>query len=262
VIHAITFDTSVFFDRLFHPDSAHWWAMWKVVYISVIAQTVGTIFGTVLALWGMSRFVVLRSLAFAYTLLFRGTPVIIQIFFIYLSANIFLGFDLFPREVDLGFSTVEGAVIAGIVALSLNESAYMAEISRAGINSIDRGQFEAGLTVGMRRGQVLRRIVLPQAARVMVPGLGNEFNNMLKTTSLLAFIGVYELFQDAQVAISTSYQPTEIFAAVAVWYLILTSVWTLIQVQIERRLGISDRAESESWLTRIFGISPDHRVNA
>jgi polar amino acid transport system permease protein len=96
----------------------------------------------------------------------------------------------------------------------------------------------------------------------MVPGLGNEFNNMLKTTSLLAFIGVYELFQDAQVAISTSYQPTEIFAAVAVWYLILTSVWTLIQVQIERRLGISDRAESESWLTRIFGISPDHRVNA
>src|SRR5690606_37807826 len=130
---------------------------------------------------------------------------------------------------------------------ALNEGAYMSEISRAGITSIDDGQLEAGLVVGMTEGQAMRRIVLPQAARVIVPGLGNEFNNMLKTSSLVSVIGVTELYQDGQIALSEGFKYPEVFLAVALWYLIITTVWMLIQVQIERRLGRSVRNEDENW---------------
>jgi polar amino acid transport system permease protein len=97
----------------------------------------------------------------------------------------------------------------------------------------------------------MRRIVLPQAARVIVPPLGNEFNNMLKTTSLLAFIGVTELFQDAEIHYSQTFRPVEYFTAVAFWYLVLTSIWTLIQAWIERRLAASERGEELSFRERL-----------
>ncbi len=106
----------------------------------------------------------------------------------------------------------------------------------------------------MTYGLAMRRIVLPQAARVIVPPLGNEFNGMMKTTSLLAFIGVYELFLDAEQGYSVTFKPVEYFAAVAFWYLVLTTVWSLIQVQIERKLGASDREEGEGWAQRLLGI--------
>src|SRR5207253_808673 len=108
---------------------------------------------------------------------------------------------------------------------------------RAGIDSVDKGQLEAARSLGMTTRLAMRRVVLPQAARVIVPPLGNEFNAMMKTTSLLAFIGVYELFQDADVHYSNTFQPVEYFLAVAFWYLVLTSVWTLVQAQIERKLA-------------------------
>ena len=139
-------------------------------------------------------------------LFFRGTPVIVQIFFVYFGANLFLGFDLFPRTVGLGFITVDGASVAGMVALAVNEGAYMSEIIRAGIGAIDRGQMEAAKSVGMPPALAMRRIVLPQAARIIVPPLGNEFNGMLKNTSLLAFIGVLEMFQDADIRYSVDLQ--------------------------------------------------------
>jgi polar amino acid transport system permease protein len=142
-------------------------------------------------------------------------------------------------------------VLAGILALSINEGAYMSEIIRAGIASVDRGQLEAAKSVGMLHSMGMRRIVLPQAARVIVPPLGNEFNSMLKTTSLLAFIGVYELFQDADVHYSNTFKPVEYFLAVACWYLLLTSVWALIQAQIERRLAASDRVDELSLRERL-----------
>jgi len=109
----------------------------------------------------------------------------------------------------------------------------------------------------MTRRLAMRRIVLPQAARVIVPPLGNEFNNMLKTTSLAAFIGVYELFLDADVHYSATFKPTEIFGAVAVWYLVLTGLWSIVQSRIERKLGRSDREEgvaSVRFRDRLFGM--------
>jgi polar amino acid transport system permease protein len=118
----------------------------------------------------------------------------------------------------------------------------MREIIRAGIDSIDKGQLEAARSLGMRQGLAMRRIILPQALRVIVPPLGNEFNNMMKTTSLVYTIGVYELFADAEQGYSQTFHP-EYFVAVAFWYLVLTSVWSLIQAAIERRLGVSDRGD-------------------
>lgn len=242
------------FGHYLTPDATLWRALWTTVYVSVIAQTVGTFLGLFGALGGMSSFWPFRIVSGIYIWFFRGTPVIVQIFFWYQGATILTGLELFPREISLGFATLPGAAVAGITALAMNEGAYMAEIIRAGIASVDRGQTEAGLSVGMTQRQAMRRIVIPQAARVIVPGLGNEFNNMLKTSSLLTFIGVYELFQNAQVMYSESFQPVEVYLAVALWYLVLTTVWSIIQAQIERRLGRSERAEDEAWYTRLFGI--------
>ena len=114
----------------------------------------------------------------------------------------------------------------------------MREIIRAGIDAIDKGQMEAARSLGMTHRLAMRRIVLPQAARVIVPPLGNEFNAMIKNTSLVFTIGVYEMFSDAEIHYSTSFLPVEYFGAVAVWYLVLTTVWTLIQSQIERKLAV------------------------
>jgi polar amino acid transport system permease protein len=110
---------------------------------------------------------------------------------------------------------------------------------------------EAAKSLGMRYGLAMRRIVLPQAARVIVPPLGNEFNNMLKTTSLVFTIGVYEMFADAEIHYSNTFQPVEYFLAVAFWYLVLTGVWGVIQAWIERRLGVSERGEELSFRERL-----------
>jgi polar amino acid transport system permease protein len=111
---------------------------------------------------------------------------------------------------------------------------------------------EAAQSVGMTRRLAMRRIVLPQAARVIVPPLGNEFNNMMKTTSLIFFIGVTELFGDAEIRYSTTFKPVEYFTAVAFWYLVLTTVWSVIQAQIERKLSISERVDELSFRERVF----------
>ena len=118
----------------------------------------------------------------------------------------------------------------------------MREIIRAGIDSVDRGQMEAAKSIGMTYGKAMRRIILPQAARVIVPPLGNEFNNMMKNTSLLFTIGVFELFAYSEQNYSQFFI-ADYFLAVAVWYLLLTTVWTFIQAWIERRLAESERGE-------------------
>jgi polar amino acid transport system permease protein len=110
---------------------------------------------------------------------------------------------------------------------------------------------EAARSLGMTHGLAMRRIVLPQAARVIVPPLGNEFNAMLKNTSLVFTIGVYELFADAEITYSTRFQPVAIFGAVAVWYLVLTTVWTVIQAWIERKLAVSERGDDVSFWERL-----------
>ena len=239
-------------DRIGHPDGVFLHALWRTVYIAVVAQALGVLLGLIAALMRMSKLRPLRFLSGAYVLVFRGTPVIVQIFYVYFGTNLLFGFTLIPNALHLGLFTLSGAVVAGIVALALNEGAYMREIIRAGIDAIDKGQLEAAKSVGMTHRLAMRRVVLPQAARVIVPPLGNEFNNMMKTTSLLFFIGVYELFGDADVHYSTTFKPVEYFTAVAFWYLALTTVWSLIQSQIERKLAVSELEDTLGLRERLF----------
>jgi polar amino acid transport system permease protein len=244
VLPAINVEWSIVAQRIFSPEPEFWRALLTTVVIAIVAQALGIVFGLLSALAGLSRFAAVRALSAAYVLIIRGTPLIVQIFFIFFGANLFFGFQLFPREVEIAGLAVSGAILAGTAALAINEGAYMSEIIRAGIQSVDPGQMEAALAVGMTRPLAMRRIVLPQAARVIVPPLGNEFNNMIKNTSLLAFIGVYEMFFDAEVHYSTTFKPVEYFLAVAFWYLVLTTIWSLIQTQIERRLNPAEQVRN------------------
>jgi polar amino acid transport system permease protein len=246
-----SFEWHILWDRIFHPDHAFALALWRTVFIAVVAQVLGVVLGLVAALMRMSKLWPLRALSNLYTLVFRGTPVIVQIFFVYYGVNLLFGLTVIPNELNLGFVRMPGQVLAGIIALGINEGAYMREIVRAGIDAVDRGQMEAAKSLGMTYALGMRRIVLPQAARVIVPPLGNEFNNMLKTTSLLAFIGVTELFQDAEIHYSQTFKPVEYFAAVAFWYLVLTSIWSVIQAWIERRLAASERGDELSFRERV-----------
>jgi polar amino acid transport system permease protein len=244
-------DWHIIWERIFHPDHVFFRAMYTTVYIAVIAQVIGVLLGLVAALMRQSKLLPLRLLSGLYVLLFRGTPLLVQIFFIYFGANLLLGFTLIPNTLDLGLFRLDGAVVAGILALGINEGAYMREIIRAGIDAVERGQMEAARSLGMTYRLATRRIVLPQAARVIVPPLGNEFNNMLKTTSLVFTIGVYEMFADAEIHYSQTFKPVEYFAAVAFWYLVLTGVWSVIQAYIERRLAESERGEEVSFFERL-----------
>jgi len=237
--------------RIAHPDHVFFRALYTTVYMAVIAQAMGVFLGLLAALARTSKIAPLRWLSGIYVWIFRGTPLLVQIFFIYYGANQLLGFTLVPNTLNFGLFGLDGAVVAGILALGINEGAYMREIIRAGIDSIDRGQMEAAKSLGMRYSLAMRRIILPQAARVIVPPLGNEFNNMLKNTSLVFTIGVYELFADAEILYSQNFQPVEVFMAVAFWYLVLTTVWSLIQSWIERKLGASDRGDELSFFDRL-----------
>ncbi|HLY29950.1 MAG TPA: amino acid ABC transporter permease, partial [Ktedonobacterales bacterium] len=163
--------------------------------------------------------------------------------------------DIFTPLGFVGIFT--DSFIAGMVALSLNEGAYMAEIVRAGIDSIDIGQMEAAKSLGMTYAQGMRRIVLPQAMRVIIPPLGNEFNNMLKTTSLVSTISLYELLGAAEQIGNFQFRTLELLVTASIWYLAMTTVWGFIQAQIERRFNAStlDPALRDiPWWQRILGL--------
>jgi polar amino acid transport system permease protein len=241
----------VVWDRIAHPDHAFFLALTRTVYIAVIAQAMGVVLGLIAALMRMSKLRILRLISGIYVWIFRGTPLLVQIYFIYYASNQLVGFTLIPTTLHGAFFSLDGAIFAGILALGVNEGAYMREIIRAGIDAIDKGQMEAATSLGMRYGLAMRRIVLPQAARVIVPPLGNEFNNMLKNTSLLYTIGVLEMFANAEIGYSNTFLGAEYFLAVAFWYLVLTTVWTFIQAAIERKLAVSERGEELSFRERL-----------
>src|SRR6266536_3483409 len=228
-------DWHILWQRIFHPDHVFVLALWRTIYISVCAQVLGVVLGLIGALMRMSRLLPLRLLSGLYVLIFRGTPLIVQIFFVYFGANLLFGVALIPRTVHFGLFDMDGAAFAGIIALGLNEGAYMREIIRAGIDAVDKGQLEAARSLGMTFRLAMRRIVLPQAARVIVPPLGNEFNNMMKTTSIASVIGFLELTHTAEILGSQNFVIFELLIVATVWYLLLTTGWGYIQNWIENR---------------------------
>ena len=251
------FDIGWFIHFVFPPSPALLGGLAITISVAVIAQAVGVVRGVLSALAGMSRSRVLRGISGLYVWFFRGTPLLVQLFLVYFGTPyLFGGIDLFPNHVGLVGLDIKGAVLAGIVAFSVNEGAYMSEIVRAGILSIDPGQTEAAKSLGMTYRLTMMRIVLPQALRVIIPPLGNEFNNMLKTTSLLSVIAVEEIFRVAQAANSASFKTFEAFLGVALYYLALTTIWSAIQGVIERRLGVSQAGgQQASFWSRMFGFA-------
>jgi polar amino acid transport system permease protein len=196
---------------------------------------VGVILGLFTALGKMSKFAPLRWISDAYIWYFRGTPLLVQMMLLYFGLGVMHIYD-FP-DIHLGLITISGAVQAGTFALAVNEGAYMAEIVRAGIEAIDPGQMEAAKSLGMTFGQAMKRIVLPQAIKVIIPPLGNEFNNMMKTTSLMQVISAGELFFAYTQVNARLFKPFELFIAASLYYLLLTTIWSLIQNRIEANLG-------------------------
>ncbi len=229
------FDWALFGQSLFQPDNLILSGLWLTVSISVISQVIGVILGIFGALGRMAKALPLRLIANFYIWFFRGTPLLVQMMILYFGLPI-MGIYSWPT-ITLGPISLGAEIQAGIFALGVNEGAYMSEIVRAGILSIDAGQSEAGKALGMTYGKLMRRIILPQAARVIVPPLGNEFNNMLKTTSLLVVLSVPELFVTFSRKNGTLFEPFPLFLACALWYLLLTTIWSFIQAYIERRLG-------------------------
>jgi polar amino acid transport system permease protein len=204
-------------------------------------MAIGIVGGALLAIMRLSPNPVLASVSWFYIWLFRGTPVLVQIALWYNLAFLFphlsFGIPFGPTFVTGSTNKVVGTITAGILALGLNEAAYMAEIVRAGILSVDEGQTEAASALGMGRSLVMRRIVLPQAMRVIVPPTGNETISMLKTSALVSTIALPELFQQGQNIINRTYITVPILIMVSIWYLFLTSILTIGQYYIERHYG-------------------------
>ena len=205
------------------------------ISIAVVAQALGIALGILGALGQLSRRMIIRAGTRVYVDYFRGTPLIVQLALLYFgSAG--LGIYSFPDWHVFGV-TIPGVVQAGTIVLAVNKGAYMAEIVRAGILSIDHGQWEAAMAIGMTRRQTMRRIVLPQAARVIIPPTGNEFNGIIKDTALLVTIGAVELFHAFEQVNARLFLPFELFFAMSLYYLAMTLSWNLIQVRIERRMS-------------------------
>lgn len=224
-------------------------AAWTTLWISVVAQTCGVIIGLFLALMRTSRIPFLSWPARFYIWIFRGSPLLVQILILYFGVP-----EVFPGLVS--YITVYSAAL---LAFSLNEGAYMSEIIRAGISSVDAGQLEAAKSLGMRYSLAMRRIILPQAARVIVPPLGNEFNNMLKTTSLASVVGLFELTYTAQVYGSQDFVIFELLIVATFYYLVLTTLWGYFQNWVERRMdpdrsGKYEQIGARSFSMRIAGF--------
>ncbi len=231
------FDLTFFLGFVFHPPAALLYGLWITVASTVLAMAMGIILGVLLAISGLSRSWLLQSFNQVYIAFFRGTPVLVQLMLIYFGLPyLFGGFDMFPPVIPLGPIALSGAMVAGIVAFGLHEAAYMSEITRAGISAVDPGQAEAAKSLGMSRSLTLRKIILPQAVRVIVPPLGNQFNAMFKTTSLLSVIAVPEMFHIADAIHAATYRTFEVYLGVSVYYLVLTGIWTILQRRLEAHL--------------------------
>jgi polar amino acid transport system permease protein len=248
------FDWNVFLQDLSPLSRGVLGAVYVTVVVSVLSQAIGVVLGVFAALGKMAKLLPFRSIANFYIWIFRGTPVLVQLMFGFygLSAAHLWGWGDFTV---FGFK-ITGEIQAGIIILGINEGAYMAEIIRAGILAVDPGQTEAAKSLGMTYGQTMSRIVLPQAARVIIPPLGNEFNNMLKTTSLLFVLGVIETYNHYNIAQGQNFQPFEEFLGCALWYLLMTTIWGVVQARIELRFARGTTAstlQGPGWRTRFFG---------
>jgi len=211
--------------------------------LTAASMAIGIALGVLLAVMRLSPNPLVSSASWLYIWLFRGTPVLVQILLWYNIAALYprfsVGIPFGPTFAHFNATSVITPFVAGVLALGLNEGAYMAEIVRAGIISVPEGQTQAAQSLGMTRLLTMRRIVLPQAMRVIVPPTGNETISMLKTTSLVSVIALNppELLYASQLIYSVNYRTIQLLIVASLWYLIMTTVLTIGQFYIERHFG-------------------------
>ncbi|MEJ8650552.1 amino acid ABC transporter permease [Streptomyces sp. MS1.AVA.3] len=205
----------------------------NTLLITVLSMIIGVVLGVILAVMRQSKNPVTSTVAWFYVWFFRGTPVYVQLFLWFNLGLVFQYIDIMPIYKD-EWSDFMTPFLCALLGLGLNEAAYMAEICRAGLNAVDEGQTEAAHALGMSHAKTLRRIVVPQAMRVIVPPTGNEVINMLKTSSLVIAVQYYDLLQAAQNVGRDSGVVVEMLILAAVWYLIATTVLSIGQYYLER----------------------------
>ena len=198
------------------------------IEITAIAVGLGFVFGLIISVCRLSGVKILNILAVCYVNIIRGTPLLVQIFLIYFALPMIIGERINP-------------FVAAVAACSVNSGAYVAEIFRAGIQSVDKGQMEAGRSLGLSWMQTMRYIILPQAFKHVIPPLGNEFISMTKETSLVSVIGFEELTRRGQLIIAKTYGSFEIWLTVAFIYLVMTFTIAQLVSYLERRFATDDR---------------------
>ncbi|MET1082863.1 MAG: ABC transporter permease subunit, partial [Burkholderiales bacterium] len=226
-------------EEFFHYLTLPWLleGMVFTLQLTVFGFGGGLVLGLLLAALQLTRFKTLTAIARTYVVIYRGTPLILQLVFVF-SALPHIGITLPP-------------LVAGGVALAMNEAVFISEILRSGVRGVEPGQSLAGRALGMRPGLLMRRVIAPQAFRSMVPALGNEFISTMKNSALASIIAVPELTLRTQQLASATFDYFEIYFATAVMYLALTTVLSVIQLLVEDALNL-DRAQSRSLLSRLF----------
>jgi polar amino acid transport system permease protein len=231
-------DFNFFLQYLVSPPGIVWAGLGVTIAVATVAMVMGAALGFLVGLARLSPNPFLSNWARLYVWVWRGTPLLVQLVLVYTGVAA-AGIYMYPDLVVFGL-TISGAMQAAVITLALNEAAYMAEIVRAAIGAIDKGQFDAARAVGMRPAQSMRWIILPQALRIIVPPLGSEVILMIKSTSLLAVIGIREFFGTLQSINAATFKTFELFAVAAIWYLVLTTLVSAVLRIIEDRLARYD----------------------
>lgn len=246
---AIRYDFGTVWDFLFSPIILD--ALWVTLRISVLAMLLGIVLGVVLAVMRRSSNPIISTPAGIYVWFWRGTPVILQLLMFFFGFKQLIDEDIFRDNWTRNR--------AAVIIFGLNEAAYMAEIVRAGILSVESGQMDAAKSLGMTNLQALRRIILPQALRVMVPPTGNEFIAILKNTSVLFVIGIVELTNAARIQAASSLRVMELYTVAAFWYLIVVTLFSIGQAELERILAAGERERPETLFSRVIGVMGGRR---
>ncbi len=210
------------------------------IWVAVVSQIIGVVVGFGVALMQLSQNPALRWAANVHVWFWRGSPLLVQLFLLYFGLP----------QLGIRFNVIE----AGLIGLGLNASGFMAEIIRGAILSVDRGEIEAARSLGISRGKTMWYVILPQAFRVIIPPLGNEFLSNLRTTSLLSVISFEELLRVTTLAINETFRPIELYSVAALYYLAMTTVWTLIQAGLERRFAAGWSATPTPRRSRWFAL--------
>lgn len=235
--------------------------LFTTLWLTVAAMVLGLALGTLIAIMRLSPSPVLYGLATFFVWIFRGTPLLVQIIFWGYAGALYKYLMIGIPFTDITFFQAETnslltPAVAALLALGLNEAAYSSEVVRAGIQSVDQGQTEAAHSLGMRPALTMRRIVLPQAMRVIIPPMGNETINMLKMTALVSVISAHDLMSNIQDVYAQNYQVIPMLVVASLWYLALVSLLGIPQAWLERRYGRGTaRAQHVTPLRRLLGTA-------